>query len=157
MEIADLTTALQNRMGSLFTKLTSDGVTQAISDMLLETGWSLPISDSYNVKCLWAINRTQRHALHILLTESADKFKHKQENLQHRFEHYSRMIRQMDSDFKEAIEEYPDVFSGVDPSKAFGTHIDAGFVYTATGRDVTYDYLQDSSSVDPDSNDFQGS
>src|SRR6056297_1679867 len=64
---------------------------------LNELGWSLPISDQ--VKSYWLIQRGKRHALDILRTESAFKFKYKQINLNQRFEHLDRLINVLDETF----------------------------------------------------------
>lgn len=110
----------------------------AADDASRETGWSYPVSGDF--KIYWIKQRAKRHIYEYLLTESAHKFKYEQINLQHRFEHYSKLIKRMDEDFKIVQDERPDQFAGVDTYQMFSTKVDAGFAYDPqTGRDLTYD------------------
>jgi len=108
----------------------------AIDDAQRETGWTLPVSGSFQE--LWIKQRSKRYLFFYLYSESAHKFKYKQINLQHRFEHYDKMIKAMDEAYLTAVEERPDLFAGVSMSHLFGTKVDAGFAYDRTGRDITY-------------------
>jgi len=109
----------------------------AADDASRETGWVYPVSG--NFKEYWTKQRIKRHLFFYLYTESAHKFKYKQINLQHRFDHYHKMLESMDNAFTLAIEERPDLFAGVSVSHLFGTKVDAGFAYQRlTGKDITY-------------------
>lgn len=102
---------------------------------LNELGWSLPISDQ--VKSYWLIQRGKRHALDILRTESAFKFKYKQINLNQRFEHLDRLIKVLDETFLKALESDPNLFGATNVSDLFGTYIGNGIVYDQHGNDIT--------------------
>ncbi len=109
----------------------------AADDASRETGWSYPVANPFSI--YWIKQRIKRHLFFYLYTESAHKFKYKQINLQHRFDHYDKMLKTMDEKFAEAIEERPDLFAGVSISHIFGTKVDAGFAYQQhTGKDITY-------------------
>jgi len=117
--------------------LVNEDYDNAADDASRETGWSFPISG--NFKELWTKQRVKRYLFFYLYTESAHKFKYKQANLQHRFDHYDKMLKKMDEAYLQAVEERPDLFAGVSISHLFGTKIDAGFQYQSlTGRDTTY-------------------
>jgi len=116
-----------------------DGVDyeNAVDDASRETGWSYPVTGDF--KIYWAKQRAKRHLYEYLLTESAHKFKYEQINLQHRFEHYSKLIKRMDEDFARIQDARPDQFADVDTFQLFGTKVDAGFAYAnQTGQDITY-------------------
>jgi hypothetical protein len=105
-----------------------------------ELGWSFPLTDP--VKIFWSIQRGTRHAINILRIASAKGFKFKQVNLQHKYEHYQKLVWTMDQDFKDAMDADVALFAGVDSFKMFGTKIDAGFAYTDLGEDITYNVEQ---------------
>lgn len=133
---ADLIEAIQVQLSSSSTLLTDPGYEAVAESTIQELGWSFPITT--DLKIYWAIKRGVRHALFILWVASAQKFKFKQVNLQHRFDHYGTLLREMDKEFEKAMESNPAVFSGVDTYKMFGTKLDAGFAYDGMGRDVTH-------------------
>ena len=118
----------------------SEDYENAVADAGRETGWSFPITDGF--KEYWFKQRSKRHLFFYLMSESAHKFKYEQINLQHRFEHYSKLIATMDKSFAAIVEERPGDFlevSGIsDISAIMGTKIDAGFSYTPDGQDSTY-------------------
>ncbi len=120
--------------------LVNNDYENAADDASRETGWVYPVSGNFQI--YWVKQRVKRHLFFYLYTESAHKFKYKQINLQHRFEHYHKMLfgkDGMDAKFAEAIEERPDLFAGVSISHLFGTKVDAGFAYQSlTGKDITY-------------------
>jgi hypothetical protein len=99
-------------------------------------GWSLPQTDPTRI--FWLTKRALRHACYILWVASAQKFKYKQVNLQHRFDHYSKLIESMDKELSDAIGSSPSLFSSIDSYKQFGTALNAGFVYDQMGQDITY-------------------
>lgn len=133
-----LITTIKEEVKNLTKYLTSPiDYQNAINDALRETGWTLPVTT--NFKIYWIKNRARRHLFFMLLSESAHKFKYEQINLQHRFEHYSKLVKSMDDSFIAAQEANPSEFSGVDPFKQFGTVAGTGFAYEPlTGRDISY-------------------
>jgi len=137
MTNAELLALLKQEVKGLTSYLTDPtDYDNAIDDAERETGWTMPISGSF--KEYWIKQRAKRHLFFYLYSESAHKFKYKQISLQHRFEHYGKMIKDMDVAYLTAIEERPDLFAGVSISHLFGSKIDAGFAYDSTGRDITY-------------------
>jgi hypothetical protein len=110
----------------------------AMDEAQRDTGFTMPTSVAFQVK--WLIERTKRALFFMLYTESAHKFKAKQFNLQHRFEHYGKLIATMDKDFLRVQEEEMFQFAGVNPKQAFGHLISSGFASDSiTGKDITYE------------------
>lgn len=136
----DVMEYVQIQLSSLSTLLTADGLSFAVSQAEQELGWSYPITNPTQV--LWIIKRATRHSLNILKIASANKFKYKTINLQNRFEHFQKLVEDMDKEFEEALTFDLAAFSGVDSFKVFGTKIDAGFAYDIVGTDLTYDIDQ---------------
>jgi hypothetical protein len=133
----DLADILKFQLSSLATLITEDGYELACNLAEQELGWSYPVSNS--VQLFWMIKRGTRHALNILRIASANKFKYKSVNLQNRFEHFQKLIEDMDKEFEEAMNADVALFAGVDTYKMFGTKIGAGFSYGVDGTDCTYD------------------
>ena len=138
---------LKEEVKGLTSYLVDDDYSNAIDDTIRETGWSDPFTGNFQE--LWIKNRSKRHLFFSLLSESAHKFKIKQINLQHRFEHYYDLIfddkRGLDADWEKAKEEHPEEFlgallpSGAEVQDMFGAKVDAGFQYEPqTGKDTTY-------------------
>jgi hypothetical protein len=134
----DLADILKIQLSSLATLITEDGYELVGNLTEQELGWSYPISNP--VQLFWMVKRGTRHALNLLRIASANKFKYKLINLQNRFEHFQKLIEDMDKEFEEAIITNVALFAGVDTYKMFGTKIDAGFSYGIDGSDQTYDY-----------------
>jgi len=132
----ELSIILQKRLRQISDYIVPEDVTEAIEDAERETGWSLPVSGSF--KEFWMINRSKRHIYEILRTGNANKFKVEGINLQHRFDHFHKLIQEMDEKFEAAVKDNPAEFAGVDTFKMFGTKVDAGFAYDEHGKDVTY-------------------
>ena len=129
---------LEVEVKGLSSYLDADDYGNAVDDAARETGWALPLSDAF--KEYWYKTRSKRHLFYYLLSESASKFKVKQINLQHRFDHYNILVKQMDLEFVKVQEDYPELFTSADYESMFGSKIDAGFAYEPlTGRDITYD------------------
>lgn len=124
---------IRKELKGLSNRLEEEDYTHAVNDAERETGWSLPITNDTKIK--WFKERAKRHIFFMLLSESAHKFKFKQYNLQHRFDHYKSLIAQMDEDWKTFIDEELLLLEG---TGAFGSQIDAGFQYDEFGRDTTY-------------------
>ena len=140
MTLDELTDALIAEIKGLSQYFDSDDYENAIADAERETGWTLPVTAAFQE--LWIKYRSKRHLFFMLLSESAHKFKYEQINLQHRFEHYSKLIKTMDDQFNAVMEDRPEEFldaSGItDISAIMGTKVDAGFSYTLAGEDSTY-------------------
>ena len=103
MTIAELTTLLRQEIKGLSSNFSSDDYTNAIGNAERDTGWSMPVSTDFKIQ--WMKQRATRHLFFFLLTESAHKFKYKQINLQHRFDHYKTLVKDMDASFEKAQEE----------------------------------------------------
>lgn len=133
----ELILKLQAEVKGLHSYLIKEDFENAADDAINEFEASWPVSGQLIE--YWVKKRAKRHLFYYLLTESAHKFKFEQINLQHRFDHYSKLIEMEDKNFENFMEERPDLFAGVDSFKMFGTKIDAGFAYTEYGTDITYD------------------
>ena len=136
----DLADILKIQLSSLSTLITTDGYELVCDQAAQELGWSYPVTASARV--LWMIKRGTRHAMNVLLLASANKFKYKTASLNHRFDHFSKLVAEMDKEFELAMNGDSALFAGVDSYRLFGTKIDAGFAYTKYGKDITYDYDQ---------------
>lgn len=133
----ELILKLEKEVKGLHQYLVKEDYENAADDAINEFELSFPVSEQLLV--YWVKRRAKRHLFFYLLTESAHKFKFEQINLQHRFDHYSKIVELEDKSFSEFMEERPDLFAGVDSFKMFGTKVDAGFAYDSIGRDITYD------------------
>jgi hypothetical protein len=134
----DLADLLKIQLSSLSALLTEDGYELVCNQAEQELGWSYPITTP--TKLFWMVKRGTRHALNLLRIASANKFKYKMVNLQHRFEHFQKLIEEMDKEFEEGMASDIALFAGIDSYKMFGTKIDAGFSYGVDGTDQTYNY-----------------
>lgn len=85
---------------------------------------------------LWALERAKRHVMDMLRIQSAHRFKYKQLSLNDRFNHYDRMITDMDNRFENALNTDPDLW-GLSVEGVLGLYIENGFVYDKFGNDVT--------------------
>ena len=136
----DLSDVVKIQISSLASLITEDGYTLVCDQVSQELGWSFPQTNP--TKVLWMVKRGARHALNLLLIASANKFKYKQVNLNQRFEHFQKLIADMDLEFENAMSADIALFAGIDSYKMFGTKIDAGFSYDIAGKDITYNYDQ---------------
>jgi len=128
---------LTSEVKSLANYLDSSDYDSACDDASRDTGWSFPTTSSF--RDLWMKERAKRYIFSYLLAESAHKFKIKQINLQHRWEHYKATIADMDRAWYYAKTEHPEEFlNGLNPAHLFGTKIDAGFSTDLVGQDTTY-------------------
>jgi len=130
--LTELKVKLAQEVKGLSTKLVEQDYLNACNQASSETGWSFPTDTTF--KDHWMKERAKRHIFFYLLSESAAKFKVDNINLQHKFEHFKILVATMDKEFIDR----PDIFSGVDAFKMFGTKIDAGFSNDGLGRDTTY-------------------
>ena len=103
-----------------------------------ETGFSLPASDDFKIH--WIKERAKRAAFYMLLIDNASKVRYEQVYLQQKYEHYSKLIAVLDSEYKKAITDNTFVFANIDDvSKLFGSSIGTGFSYDElTSKDTTY-------------------
>lgn len=135
MDSAILKTHTTVLLGLLSSGMSDDMFSIAESITLAELGWTFPIDDG--IKSVWAAKRCRRHVCDIMLSSAVDSVKHKQTNLEQKFDHLRTLIKEWDEEFSKAIEENYSLFANVDVSKAFGTYNGAGFVYDFVGNDVT--------------------
>jgi hypothetical protein len=134
---SDLEDLVKVQLSGLSSLVTTDGYEFACDQAYNELGWSYPVTNPTQV--LWMIKRATRHALDILRIASANKFKYKQVNLQHRFDHFQKLIEDLDKEFLEALTyDIAPLGSGLSSFKLFGTKLDAGFSYGIDGTDETY-------------------
>lgn len=122
-------------MGSSRELLEPEEYEFAASQALNELGWSLPISDLKKV--YWIIERGKRHSLDVLRTQSANKFKYKDLSLNHRFNHYDALIKDLDNKFEKAMDTDPDLLDVSDTFSIFGTYVENGIVYDQYGNDIS--------------------
>lgn len=124
-------------MGNSSTFLTADGYEAAADEAILELAVTFPLDNA--VRESWVVKRTKRHSLFILYIEAANRFQYKQLKLNQRFDHYHKIIDQMDKEFQKAREEDWIALMDISPSKMF-IKIDAGFSYDKYGQDTTYQF-----------------
>lgn len=141
MAIADqaaLITETKTLTGGSFDKISDPGWTRVATQTELELGWAYVITD-YN-KEYWMVERCRRHAMYLLMVESANKFQYKKAYLQHKFQNYIQLIKQMDAEFEQAVEDDPhDIFGDIGASFSdFASYITTGFGTDNLGRDTTY-------------------
>ena len=141
MTYNELLALLPTEIKGLSNYLVSVDYENAVNDAIRETGWALPVV-GYNAQQsalveLWLKSRAKRHLFFYLMSESAHKFKYDVIFLNQRFDHYSTIIKQMDDNWNQFINDYPELFI-TNASDWFGTKVDAGFAYEETGEDITY-------------------
>ena len=131
----ELVSFVKDVMGASYEKVAHDGFKRAVAQAKAELHWDFPIVDSF--KEYWLVERTKRFITYILLFESAHKFQYKKISLQHRFSHYMQLLTMMDEQFKEALENNPDIFdTGTWSNLTF--YLTNGFQYDSDGEDLTY-------------------
>lgn len=135
--IEQLGTRVSNLLGTAWTGLATETQAETINQALDELGFSIPLTESK--KCYWLVERVKRHALYATVVIQAERFQYKQIRLQHKFEHYFKLIEKADEKFATALDEDPALFTGSNIADAF-FYNPAGFVYDAIGRDLTYEY-----------------
>lgn len=121
-------------LGSSSELIGAEGYEFAVSQALNELGWSFPVDGK---KAYWAVQRTKRHCLDILRTQSAHKFRYKDLSLNHRFNHYNAMIEDLDKKFEKALDTDPDLLDVADMFKVFGTYVENGIVVDQYGNDIS--------------------
>jgi len=136
--LEEITERVRIGMGTSSELLTEEGYEAAAIEALAELGFELPVNDF--IRASWTIKRAKRHALFILYIESANRFQYKQIRLNHRFDHYHKIIESMDKEYATALEDHWLDFLDAPPNHLFGTKIAAGFAYDIFGKDKTYDF-----------------
>ena len=121
-------------LADLADRLEDDAIGFAAEQALDETGFDYPLTAG-SIK-FWALERAKRHAIDLLRTTAAFKFKYKQISLNQRFDHLDKMIQQMDEAWVEALKTDPALMS-VDTEKVFGTYLGNGFIYDQHGKDLS--------------------
>ena len=137
MTESELIVIVTREIKSLSENLDADNYADAVDDAERETGFTLPVTDSFQIK--WLKERTKRHLFFYLLSDNVESFKVKQISLHQKFDHLQAIIDKMDADFEKALIENALEFAGIEDYKLFGTKIDAGFQYDEIGQDTTYD------------------
>ncbi|RPI56451.1 MAG: hypothetical protein EHM49_00215 [Deltaproteobacteria bacterium] len=134
-DLADFTTKVSLEMGGLSGSIGVGWCDQASDKTIAEFlgEWTYPITDAFKV--YWFLERGKRHLMQIFLIESAKKFKYKQINLQHRFEHYFKLLELMDKQFLEAAKDNPALFPVPDGGWGFPDYISNTFSYDFMGID----------------------
>lgn len=132
----DIISAVQIRIKGLTQQFSDDSYYDAaVEDTEEELGWTLPITDKFKIH--WFKQRTRRHLISYLLVESANKFTVDQIRLDQKFHNLHKLVKQMDDDYRLAMEECPELFVDANPARLF-TMIPAGFKNDWLGRDTTY-------------------
>ena len=134
--IDDFIDQVSQEMGDMASQISNDAFERVSNKTNNELQWDYPITDSF--KAYWFIERGKRHLIEIFLIESARKFKYKQINLNQRFDHYLALIKFMDEQFLQAIEDNPEAFpaptGGVE---SFPDYIANTFRYNFLGEELT--------------------
>lgn len=133
----ELTTVITAELKGLADNFDATDYGNAFNAAVRDTGWAFPVSDGF--RTTWTLARARRWLYSYLLSQSAYKFKYKQINLQHRFDHFKALVDMEDADWTTAQEDNPQEFITGSSLEIFGTKGDAGFQYEPqTGIDTTY-------------------
>ncbi len=122
---------IKRSLGASSSLLEPEEYEHAALQALNELGWSYPIDDSR--RQFWAIKRGKRHSLDIIRNSAADEFKYKQISLNQRFEHFNTLIRELDQEFYDALNEDP-ILLDVDMTNFFGQYLGNGLYYDEFGH-----------------------
>lgn len=138
MDEAALIAIVQREIGTLTSSFVADNYADSVDNAERDCGWVLPQTTAFKLK--WLKARTKRHLFEVLCVQSAPKYRYKQSYRQQEFDHWTKLIMQMDEAFMAVQEEYPHEFADVPTYEMFGHRISSGFVTEPqTGRDLTYD------------------
>jgi len=145
MNQAEMLTLLKLELRDTATQFTDNELGACIDTSERETGFSLPTSENFRIH--WVKERAKRACFYMLLIDNAPKVRYEQIYLQQKYDHYNKIIAQMDKDFAKAVKDNGLEFSGIDVDdlyKMFGSNISSGFAYSdITGEDITYeDYMK---------------
>jgi hypothetical protein len=133
----DIIALVKTQLSTSADIISAEGYLSVVDTAASELSWPVPTTDPNRI--VWLTKRALRHALFILWVAAAQKFKYKQVNLQQRFEHYGVLIKALDKEYEDALQNQVNIFANVASYKQFGTVVGAGFSYDAVGRDTTYD------------------
>lgn len=138
MTQAEMLVLLKIELRDTATQFTDPELDSCIDSGERETGFSLPLTENFRIH--WVKERAKRACFYMLLIDSAPKVRYEQIFLQQKYEHYKKLIDDMDKAYTKAIEDNTIEFSGItDIYKMFGSTISSGFSYdTITGEDTTY-------------------
>ena len=104
-----------------------------------ETGFTLPSSENFRIH--WIKERAKRACFYMLLVDNAPKIQYEKIYLQQKYDHYKKIIDDLDKAYAKAIKDNEIEFSGItDVYKMFGSSLTSGFAYSdITGEDTTYE------------------
>jgi len=126
---------IQTALGGLSDHLGDSAVEFVAEQALNETGFSYPLTGTTK---FWGVQRGKRHAIDILRTTAAYKFKYKLISLNQRFDHLDKLIKDLDEVWYTALKTDPVLISiGIDINQTFGTYLGNGFIYDQSGVDRT--------------------
>ena len=140
MTKSELLDLLSYEMSGLATDLNHEDYFNGISAAERETGYTLPQTTNFRIELLR--KRSTRHILYTLVLGASRKFRAEGFHLDQRFKHYHQLIKDLDAEYKQTIEDHPEEFTltsvSDEAAKLFGSLIDAGFSSDSLGRDTTY-------------------
>ena len=135
---AEMLVLLKIELRDTATQFTDPELDSCIDSGERETGFSLPTTEDFRIH--WVKERAKRACFYMLLIDNAPKVRYEQIFLQQKYDHYKKLIDDMDKAYAKAIEDNAIEFSGItDIYKMFGSTISPGFSYdTITGEDTTF-------------------
>jgi hypothetical protein len=137
---AEISSLVQIELGELADSLTQEEINRSIDKALAELGYSLPVT---GLQEMWAVSRSKRYSIEILLLNEAPSFKFNKLELQQAFEHLKSMIEYYDQTFLAAQKSMPELFPNLswtsNPAALFGAYITNGFEYARTGESISGD------------------
>ncbi len=137
MTESELIVVITREIKALASNFSADDYADAVDEAIRETSFTLPTTDDFQIQ--WLNKRTKRALFFSLLVSNAEQFKFKQINLKDKFDNLRNLVKDLDEEYQQAIEDNPHEFAQVDPYQMFGHKADAGFSYDSFGRDTTYD------------------
>lgn len=139
----ELVSIVNIELSSLFDELDVNEISRGIDKAINELGYTFPIT---GIKENWAVDRSKRHIIEVLLLNESPSFRFKKLNLEEPWEHYQSLIKYWDEQYAQALEDYPELFpnalspNGVPLSALFGLVTSNNHRYDVTGKDVSYLY-----------------
>jgi len=124
---------IKTSLGASSSLLEPEEYEHAALQALYELGWDYPIEDTK--KKYWSVQRGKRHSLDIIRNSAADEFRYKQISLNQRFEHFNRLIQELDQEFYDALNEDP-IFANASPEELFGQYLGNNLYYNIFGKRV---------------------
>ena len=104
MDTADLILLLKVKLRGVSSSFEHDTLDSAVQLASIECGWALPVMTSFRAH--WLLERAYRHCIAMMCADTASKFKFKQINLQHRFDHWFKMLQELDKQFEKTKETH---------------------------------------------------